>query len=141
MQIIHIYIISPFKYKRTFINNIWEYGSSYFSPNCFVLNGNTINQVFYGVTWVPGSFQSAVEWSNFLRVFTGGRGLSYHIGIEAIQRVSSSVKAKEKPPFPSSVYSIISAWKRKILNVESHFWVVLNAQLLFWWICKNLQTY
>ena len=28
-EIIHIYIISPFKCKRKFINNIWEYGHSY----------------------------------------------------------------------------------------------------------------
>ena len=69
MQIIHIYIISPFKCK-TFINNVWEYGRSFFSPNCFVLYGSAVNQVFYGVFYVLGSFQSAVEQSKCLRVFT-----------------------------------------------------------------------
>ena len=69
MQIIHIYIISPFKCKRTFINNIWEYGRSYFSPNFFLLYRGAVNQVFHGINCVLDSSQSTVEQSNFLRVF------------------------------------------------------------------------
>ena len=91
MQIIYIYIISPFKCKRTFINNVWEYGWSYFSLNCFVLNGGSVIQVFHGITHLLGSSQSAVEQSNFFEGvhsnLSGGCGLSYH-------RVSSSVKTK-----------------------------------------------
>ena len=108
MQIIHIYIISPFKCKRTFINNIWEYGHSFFPPNCFVLYGGTVIQVFHGITCVPDSSQSAVERSNFFEGVHSNlseeHGLSYHIGIEAIHRVSSSVKTKEDPPFQSIIF-------------------------------------
>ena len=69
MQIIHIYIISSFKCKERFTNNIWEYECSFF-PYCFLLIGGTVNQVFHGVSCVLVSTLSAVWQSNFLRVLT-----------------------------------------------------------------------
>ena len=65
IQIIHIYIISHFKCERTIINNILEYGCSYFSPNFFLLYRGAVNHVFHDITCVKGSFQSAVERSTF----------------------------------------------------------------------------
>ena len=61
-------------------------GAVFFSPNCFLLYGGTVNQVFHGFSCVLGSSQSVVEQSNILRGFTEtfrGCGLSYHIGLEA----------------------------------------------------------
>ena len=52
---------TPFNCKRTFISNIWEYGRSYFSPNFFLLYRGAVNQVFRGITCLPGSSQLAVE--------------------------------------------------------------------------------
>ena len=51
---------SPFKCKQTIFDNIWEHGHSYFFPNCFLLFGGAVNQVFYGESCVLGSSQSAV---------------------------------------------------------------------------------
>ena len=66
MQSIHLYSISPFKCKQTFINNIWEYGHSFLHT------------------------ASALCWENMLggahSNLSGDLGVSNHISLEAIHR-------------------------------------------------------
>ena len=82
---------------------------------------------------------------------SGGRGLSYHIGIEAIHRVSSSVKTKEEPPFqsiisldPSSevkVFSTYLSWISSAAFINKYLLAGLAPYSSFKHFKKSIITY
>ena len=94
MQSIHLYIIFPFKWKQTFINN--HFGNF----------GLVFSKLLSVVWWVKYLFKVH-------RDLSGGLIPSNHISLEGIYRFSFSVETKAEPLFQVNI-SLYSNFEVKI---------------------------
>ena len=116
MQNIYLYNIFPFKFKQTFINNIWEFGcSSLQTTSCFLLG-----KVFLGL----------------YGALSQGLGPPNHLSLEGIIRFSSSVEIKNRTCFPKQHILTPKFYSQNTLKI--YMLVQLSSLFNEMFLCNQL---